>query len=430
MRPSNIIPLPRPRALRPSPARLGYYLRVGHNNHKEVAQLLAEGERAYMGLIIEATNRTRHRELITDALRLGLDVVLDPKSHAAAFPGGYSDGMGNLPWGLGRPATLSDYRGTAGQRRAEEIAGFVVEGGFTAVVAPTHLLTGPDDPWFAADRAVAQRLRALLPSNTAIFYSLALPMQVLRDPTKRAALKEGLMGVHADALWLKVENFGSDATGEKVRAYVEAMAEFNTLGLPTVADHVGGLPGLALLGFDAAGGIAHGVMMLEGFRAAAWRRPPSDDARHFSPTPRVYLPNLDMLVAPALATALFEHSTRVRGQHVCRDPRCCMRGARDMLEHPTRHYLKSRAREVETISAAPAGQARMQAFMDGALRPRSDALAALAAVSLTNNQLAKVVHDRNRAVARLRTTLANLAEGFEPAAHARAPLSRAERQEL
>lgn len=100
-----------------------------------------------------------------------------------------------------------------------------------------------------------------------------------------------------------------------------------------------------------------------------------------------------------------------------------------MLEHPTRHYLKSRAREVEAISAAPAGPARVQAFMDGALRARSDALAALAALGLANNQLAKVVDERNQKVARLRTTMANLAEGFEPTTHARAPLSRAERQE-
>lgn len=244
MPPSNVVRLPRPRALRPSPSRLGYYLRVDRNNHKEVAQVLAEGERAYLGLVIEATNRERHRDLIADALRLGLDVVLDPKSHAAAFRGGYSASLGRLPWGLGRQATLADYTDTAGQKRAEEIAQFAVEGKFTAVISPTHLLAGPDDPWFASDLAVARRLRSILPSDIALIYSLAVQMQVLRDPAKRRALCEGLRGVHADTLWLKIENFGSDATGEKVRAYVDAMAEFNALGLPTVADHVGGLPGL------------------------------------------------------------------------------------------------------------------------------------------------------------------------------------------
>lgn len=429
MPPSNVVRLPRPRALRPSPSRLGYYLRVDRNNHKEVAQVLAEGERAYLGLVIEATNRERHRDLIADALRLGLDVVLDPKSHAAAFQGGYSASLGRLPWGLGRQATLADYSDAAGQNRAEEIAQFAVEGKFTAVISPTHLLGGPDDPWFASDLAVARRLRSILPSDIALIYSLAVQMQVLRDPAKRRALCEGLRGVHADTLWLKIENFGSDATGEKVRAYVDAMAEFNALGLPTVADHVGGLPGLALLAFDAAGGMTHGVMMLEGFKASAWRRPPNDQKGGFSPKPRVYLPNLDLLVSKDLANALFDHSTRVKGLHACRDPRCCPRGVRDMVDHPTRHYLRSRAREVEAISSAPAGPARVQAFMDGALRSRSDALASLSAVGLTNNQLAKVVHERNREVARLRFTLGNLAEGFAPTTHALAPLSRSERQE-
>ncbi len=424
---SNVIQLPPPRALRPSPARLGYYLRVGYNNHTEIAQLLAEGERAHMGLVIEAPNRDRHRELITDALRFGLDVVLDPKSHAAAFQGGYTESIGRLPWGLGRQATIADYLGSEGERRAEEIASFAIEGGFTAVIAPTHLLSGPDDPWFTADRAVARRLRAHLPPETALIYALALPMRILRDPTKRAAIREGLRDIDADALWLKIENFGADATGEKLRAYMEAMAEFNALGFPTVADHVGGLPGLALLAFDATGGMAHGVMMLEGFKASAWRRSPSDAPR-FSPKPRVYLPGLDLLVPPQIASALLEHSTRLRGQHACRDPRCCPRGARDMLEHPTRHYLRSRARELEAVNAAPTGRARIDAFMESVLRPRSDALAAVSTLGIASNEAAKLVQVRNRAVARLRTTLANIPVEFESAPHARAPLSRAERQ--
>ncbi len=167
--------------------------------------------------------------------------------------------------------------------------------------------------------------------------------------------------------------------------------------------------------------------MLEGFKASAWRRSPSDAPR-FSPKPRVYLPGLDLLVPPQIASALLEHSTRLRGQHACRDPRCCPRGARDMLEHPTRHYLRSRARELEAVNAAPTGRARIDAFMESVLRPRSDALAAVSTLGIASNEAAKLVQERNRAVARLRTTLANIPVEFESVPHARAPLSRAERQ--
>ena len=318
--PANVIQLPRPRALRPSPARLGYYLRIGRNDHREVAELMAEGERAYLGLIVDAPNAHRHRDLIADALRLGLDVVLDPKSQAAAFPGGYTDSLGRLPWGLGRRATLGDYSGPEGARRADEVAQFADDGGFTAVISPTHVIQGPDDLWFAADRMVVARLRTLLPSEIAIIYSLALPMRVLRDPDQRQRIVDAMRGVPLDVLWLKIENFGADATGEKVRAYIEAMSDFNALGVPTIADHVGGIPGLALLAFGAVGGMAHGVMMLEGFKASSWRREAEGGSSGFTPKPRVYLPGLDMLVKPELASAFLEHSTRVRGLHACRDP--------------------------------------------------------------------------------------------------------------
>jgi hypothetical protein len=422
---SNVVQLPRPQRLRPSPARLGYYLRVGRNDHVTVANLLAEGEQAYLGLVIEAQHAIRHRELIASAAARGLDVVLDPKSQPAAFIGGYSRSLGDLPWGLGRQATIADYSGAEGMRRADEIGGFVHDHALSAVIAPTHLITSANDPWFDADRRVASRLRTLLPRSTGLVYSLAVPIQLLRDPGERGALVEGLRGVDIDALWLKVENFGADATGEKVRAYVEAAEAFHSLGVPLIADHVAGLPSLASLAFGAVGGIAHGIMMFEGFRASGWRRPPSGTPR--TPSPRVYLQGLDILVSREQAAEFLDHSTRVKGQHACRDPRCCPRGARDMLEHPARHYCYTHARQVEALSSTPAGQ-RVSAFMDGTLRPRSDALAAAAALKLGDEKLLEVLQKRHRSMGRLRGVLAHMAENYEPESIAQCPLSREQRE--
>lgn len=422
---SNVIRLPRPQRLRPSPARFGYYLRVGRNDHITVAGLLAEGERAYLGLIIDAPNAGRHRDLIRAAADRGLDVILDTKSQPAAFVGGYSSSLGDLPWGQSRLATLADYSGREGLRRADEVAEFVSDHSLSAVIAPTHVLTSANDAWFDADRRVATRLRSLLPSAVGLVYSLAIPMQLLRNAAERDALIEGLRGVEMDSLWLKVENFGADATGDKVRAYVEAAEAFHELGVPLIADHVAGIPSLASLAFGAVGGIAHGVMMFEGFRASGWRRPPTGSPR--TPAPRVYLQALDVLVSRQQATEFLEHSMRVRGQHSCRDPRCCPRGHRDMLEHPARHYCYSHARQVEALGSIPASQ-RIAELMERSVRPRSDALAAAASLALGNEQLSDLLQKRHRAMGRLRGTLSNMAETYEPASLAQCPLSRDQRE--
>ena len=363
--------------------------------------------------------------MITQASTMGLDIILDPKSHAAAFVGGFTSTLGALPWGLGRQSALSDFAGGEGMRRADEIAAFVLEHDISAVLAPTHLVSGPNDPWFDADRRVAMRLRSLLPGR-GLFYSLAVPMQALRDADLRAALVEGLRGVDVDALWLKVENFGADATGDKVRAYIEAVTDFHALGIPVVADHASGIPALALMAFGGVGGAAHGVMMLEGFKASSWKRPTTGTPR--LPAPRAYVHGLDLLVPKADAARLIEHSTRVRAQHVCRDPQCCPRGYRDMLDHPVRHYLHRRTREIEALSATPFA-VRPAFLMENSVRPRSDALAAAAALDLGDEGLARSLAKKNRHMGRLRGALANLADGWEPQTIAQAPLSRPQRED-
>lgn len=361
-----------------------------------------------------------------EASRLGLDVVLDPKTHAAAFVGGYSDNLGELPWGLGRQSTLLDYVGDQGRARAAEIAGFATQRSFSAVLAPTHIVAGARDPWFRADVDVAGHMRRDLPSEIAVFYPLVVSMQSLREPAARREIIDGLQRVQMDALWLRIENFGSDASGEKVRAYIEALSDFHALGVPLISDCVGGIPALSALAFGATGGIAHGVMMLEAFRASGWRRPPSGNPR--APSPRVYIQSLDMLVSREQAEALFGHSTRVRGQHACRDPRCCPKGHRDMMDHPARHYLNQRAREFESLSSTPSSL-RVNHLMEHTVRPRSDALAAVASLGITHNRLAATLQDRHRSMGRFRGALSNLAETFEPNSTAQAPLSRSQRED-
>jgi hypothetical protein len=65
----NVIHLPRPRAQRPGPEGLGFYVRAGRNDHVALLDLLATGEEGIFGLVIDAQHADRHRELITEARR-------------------------------------------------------------------------------------------------------------------------------------------------------------------------------------------------------------------------------------------------------------------------------------------------------------------------------------------------------------------------
>lgn len=100
---SNVIHLPiGPRQEPHEPAPLGFFVRVGYNDHREVLDLVASGERGICGLVIDAQDVTRHRELIGEAAHKGLHLILDPKTQPMALPGGHSQALAVLPWGVSR----------------------------------------------------------------------------------------------------------------------------------------------------------------------------------------------------------------------------------------------------------------------------------------------------------------------------------------
>ena len=108
--PTNVIHLPRPRSQRPGPEGLGFYVRVGRNDHVELLHLLATGEEGIFGFVIDAHNVERHQDLITEARRRDLDVILDPKIQQMGFPGAHTEGLAALPWGLERHHNVDGFR--------------------------------------------------------------------------------------------------------------------------------------------------------------------------------------------------------------------------------------------------------------------------------------------------------------------------------
>lgn len=344
-------------------------------------------------------------------------------------PGGYSEAIGKLPWGVGRPHTPEDFSGTSGRRLIAAIGDFALDQGFTQVLAPTHLLRSAEDEWVAVDIEMTRRLRDHLDrkngARVQIIYSLALTYAMLRDEEQRRHVIEALHGMPATAIWLRIDGFGSASTPTAVRSYIEAARDFHELALPLIADHVGGMAGLSLLAFGATGGLAHGVTQGERFDASHWRirRPGAGFSSHH----RVYVPQLDMLLKPKDARLLFEASPRAKAQFGCRDTKCCPRGLTDMIENPARHFLYQRMQEIAAVSQIPE-QLRAQRFLDQHLRPTTDRALAAANISWHNNDIAKRIREQRKRLDALRVALGDYETKRQKNYAAYLPKTRAARE--
>ena len=426
------MPSPNIRLVRAAPDPLGLYVRAGRHDHKELQNFIAAGASAISGVVFEAKRVPHHKELLTLVLERRLDAVLDPQTQPMATIGGYAKGMDGLPWSEKRPHTLADFATPILQRKlVDKIAQFVAQHGFTQVLAPTHLITGPEDSWLALDIACANALRGSLErhgvGHVPVNYSLALSYEAFRTPAKRYAVLAKLRRVTADGMWLNIHSCGSDSSPTAVTRYCDAATDFHGLGIPVVADHVGGLMGLSLLAFGAVGGLAHGVTLGERFDAGTWHRPPRGSG--FSQKLRIYIPQLDILLPRGDAEKFFESGGgRARTHFGCRDTHCCARGLIDMLQAPARHFLYQRTRQVAGLGQIPESL-RPSQFLEEYLRPASDA--ALLATRLTlPDALAQKAAKQSKRLNDLRIVLGTYAKKRRDASFARHPMTRIAREAL
>lgn len=300
---------PRLRLVRPLPDPLGLYVRAGRIDHKDLQSFVTSEALGFTGVVFEAKRMAHQGELRTLVLERGLDAVLDPQTQAMGTVGGYVRAMDTLPWSAKRPHGPEDFA-TEFQRRhmADAIAQFAVQHGFTQVLAPTHLIEDATDPWLRIDVAQTNALRGALDRSggtaVQIQYSLALPYETFRTPARRGAILEILRRASIDGLWLNVDGCGSDSSPTAITRYCNAATDFQALGVPIVADRVGGLMGLSLLAFGGVGGLSHGITSGERFDAASWKRKPTGQA--FGAKTRIYVPQIDLMLDRMDAERLFE----------------------------------------------------------------------------------------------------------------------------
>ncbi len=414
-----------PRIVRPASPPLGLYFRPGRNDHRVLMDLISTGKAGCFGVVFEPTRIKRHSELLAQVLDHKLDAILDPDTQQSALTGSYTDELGSLPWGAGHQHQLTDFVSPSADKKLAALANFALKYRFTEILAPTHLLRSADDPWLHIDIQSTRGLRNCLDAtggkNVPIIYSLAIPYSTLRDTEQRSKIIEALEAAPIEAVWLKVDGLGATSTPTAALNYIKAASDFHELGVPIVADHMGGIFGLSLMAFGAVSGIAHGITLGERFSANSWRNP--REGKGFAPAHRVYFPDLDLMLSVDQAQSLLNSSSRARSQFGCRDTSCCPRGIRDLLENPGRHFLVQRIEEISGLSRVPEAL-RPQQFLDQRLRPTTDRALAAATADWEDSTMAKKTRENRKRLDALRVALGELAAKSNRRSFARLPETR------
>lgn len=359
------------------------------------------------GLVFDASLDKRHEELRREVLRNHIEAILDTRAMELGTIGGHTDKLAHLEWAGDNHHKPVDLTGVEGKYFVDAIVDHVVSRSYTAVLAPSHYLTGPNDPWLEIDRELTRRLRHQLDAakqyETLIYYPLGIPSTILHDRAKRQALIDALQSLPIDAVWLRVHPFGADAGPHAVRNYIESCRELHRLKRPIVAEKTGTI-GLALLTFGAVGGIESGVTIGERFNTATWLRPRSNKPGFLRP-PRVYIQKLGMFLDRKQAEAFFANP-QMKSTFACHNQSCCRKGARDMFADPRRHFLITRMNEVTKLSNQPA-TIRPNLYMDDFLRPATDL--ALRAARAAPDDVAPTFARRQRRLESWRIMLGQMA---------------------
>ena len=428
---STNVTLMQPRAVRPAPEPLGLYLRAGRNDHIALLNLIAVGHTACFGVVFDAAQEDRHKELKEQVLAHRLDAILDTKAMQMALPGGHNRTLGRLPWSEAERVHMpSDFQGVAGRRLIAAIGDYAILHGYTEVLAPAHLVREIESPWLAIDVQSTHTLRDYLDQNGGrhipLIYPLSISYEILRTPKLRAQVINALINVKADAIWLRIDGFGgAHATPTAIRNFIAAAGEFHQLGRKLVADCTGGKVGLALMAFGAVGGIAHGVGVFEQFSSGHLRSTKSSKA--FALAMPIYVPSIDAMLSSKEAETLLSASPQAKAAFSCPDTHCCKRGAKDMLTDPRRHYLVQRMNEVSALSQFPE-PIRPQRFLETNLRPATDKALQAASLEIEDAVLSKKLQANRKRLDNMRVALGQHLEKAPLRSFAAAPETRATRE--
>ena len=395
------------------PEPIGHFIRIGSSGHHQFETLHSCGRLPVNRVVAEAASFGAQSELFGLLRNTGAEITLDTRIAELSEAGNY---VPSAQWlasvDKSRPMTPRDFAGDGCRRIASEVATFVVTKAVDAVLAPSHFVTNALSTWWPIDRQLCLELRRALNEmggdSIAIDYSLTTAYGTLREPEQRRAFLAGLGDLPFDNLWLRVSDFGADATPTAVRRYISAVADFHALKRPLVADYVGGLAGLAVAAFGATGAIAHGVSEKERFDARRWLVPRKPGGGGQSG--RVYLPALDRYFKIDEARALLD----VRGARrllACEDRDCCPRGADDTFNDPKAHFITQRLAQLRDLSDTPE-ERRVSRFLDVHLAAADRRARQAAKLDTGNPTTKRALEKASLRLDRMRDVLENLDQTF------------------
>ena len=418
-----------PRLVRAAPDPLGWYLRPSYVDHRSIADAVTGGSVGLHGVVFDPLYVDRHSELRHLIVERNGDAILDPRTQELGSSGGFNSRLAMLPWALDRAHVPGDFDDVNARRIVDSIAGFVVERGYTAVLAPTHYIESANSPWLDVDARTTRYLRNYLDragaGNVPIFYSLAVSYEALRTSGERHTILQRLTGQPIECLWIKVSQSGT-LTHSGVRNLVNGVADFHSLGVPIIGDMMGGLRGLSTMAFGAVGGICHGVTQKENFNARAWTSPAKSEKKGFTWPTRVYVPSLDVHLLRKEAEAFFD-AHRSKSRFGCREKLCCPKGWKDMLDNPVRHGVVQRSREIQRLSTIP-DHIRAQHFLEETLRPATDAAVFAESLSFASKpELEGRMREKRKVLERLRVGLGRYVQEGRAASFSLKPRRRAQR---
>jgi hypothetical protein len=137
--------------------------------------------------------------------------------------------------------------------------------------------------------------------------------------------------------------------------HIEAMAAYQVLGLPVIADCLGGMTGLGLIAFGSVSGIAHGIGRYTGFDARAWHRPPrlrESDEDSPRAQKRILLSDINRSLS-AREVECLASARNGRKLISCHDRECCPSGLDDMLRDPRRHSARQTMNQFRELERVP-----------------------------------------------------------------------------
>jgi hypothetical protein len=388
--------------LTPKPEPIGHFIRIGSSGHHQLETLHNSGRLPVNRVVAEAASFKAQSELLGLLRNTDAEITLDTRIAELSEAGSY---VPSAQWltsaDKSRPMIPRDFAG------ASEVALFAVTNAVDVVLAPSHFVPDSLSPWWPIDLQLCIDLRQALDemggNEIGIDYSLTTAYGTLREPEQRRAFIAGLWDLTFDNLWLRVSDFGADATSTAVRRYISAVTDFHSLKRPLVADHVGGLAGLAVAAFGATGAIAHGVSEKERFNVRPWL---VRKAGGGGQSGRVYLPALDRYFKIEEARALLE----VRGARrllACQDRDCCPLGADDTFRDPKAHFIAQRLTQLRDLSVTPE-EHRVSQFLNSHLASADRQARQAARLDTNNPRTKKALQEASLRLDRMRVVLENL----------------------